>query len=181
VYLSGETSTIVEDTKTEQTAHPGILKKTPDENIRRKKGLFFRIWMIVWHKSLIGTRNNKQFDEKKENGAAQIFIPSNLIVSGKTPALKSILNLRILIGTKIITCRLDDNPLLPRTIQDCFVSINIEDYQSMNDLLAKEFNPLSITISSVENMPSTPVSYAELKQRLSLLIKMNLNGRDFFK
>jgi hypothetical protein len=86
-----------------------------------------------------------------------------------------------LIGTKIITCRLDDNPLLPRTIQDCFVSINIEDYQLMNDLLAKEFNPLSITISSVENMPSTPVSYAELKQRLSLLIKMNLIGRDFFK
>ena len=71
----------------------------------------------------------------------------------------------------MITCRLDDNLLLPRTIQDCFVGINIEDNQLMNDFIANEFNPLSITITSVENMPSTPISYSELRQRLIYLTK----------
>ena len=71
------------------------------------------------------------------------------------------------LGHKIITCRVNDDPLLPKTIQDCFVGITIEDHQLMNETLAKEFNPLSITISHVENMPSTPVSYAELRQRLN--------------
>ncbi len=69
-------------------------------------------------------------------------------------------------GFKTITCRLGDDPTLPRAIQDCFVSINIEDPQLLNEILAKEFNPLTITIGYVENMPSTPISYSELKQRL---------------
>jgi hypothetical protein len=68
----------------------------------------------------------------------------------------------------MITCRLDDDPLLPKSIQDCFVSITIEDHQLMNETLAREFNPLSITICHVENMPSTPISYSELKQRSAL-------------
>jgi hypothetical protein len=35
----------------------------------------------------------------------------------------------------------------------------------MKHTLANEFNPLSITICEVENMPSTPISYSDLKQR----------------
>lgn len=69
------------------------------------------------------------------------------------------------LGFKMITCRLGDDPTLPRAIQDCFVTINIEDPQSLNEILAKEFNPLTITIGYVENMPSTPISYSELRQR----------------
>jgi hypothetical protein len=80
------------------------------------------------------------------------------------------LNKENLIGFKTITCRLDDNLLIPKTIQDCFVNINIEDQQLINETIANEFNPLTITISHVENMPSTPISYHELKQRFYLLI-----------
>lgn len=70
-------------------------------------------------------------------------------------------------GFKTITCRLDDNPSIPKTIQDCFVNIHIEDHQLLNETFANEFNPLTVTISHVENMPSTPISYFELKQRLT--------------
>ncbi len=79
--------------------------------------------------------------------------------------------MKLLLGFKIITYRLDENLLIPKTIQDCFVSINIEDYQLMNETLANEFNPLTITISHVDNMPSTPISYSELKQRFDFSIK----------
>jgi hypothetical protein len=41
----------------------------------------------------------------------------------------------------------------------------------MNETLANEFNPLTITISHVDNMPSTPISYSELKQRFDFSIK----------
>jgi hypothetical protein len=78
---------------------------------------------------------------------------------------------KIFLGFKIITCRVDDNPSIPKTIQDCFVNINIEDQQLINEILANEFNPLIITISHVENMPSTPISYFELKQRFYFLIE----------
>jgi hypothetical protein len=67
-----ENSTIIDETT--MNSHPGILKKTPDENIRRK------------------TKNNKQYDEKKEKGSAQIFIPSNLIFAGNHPYLQSFPN-----------------------------------------------------------------------------------------
>lgn len=68
-------------------------------------------------------------------------------------------------GFKTITCRLDDHLSLPKAIQDCLVSINIEEHQLLNEVLANEFNPLTITISHVENMPATPISYPELRQR----------------
>jgi hypothetical protein len=61
--------------------------------------------------------------------------------------------------------------LIPKTIHDCFVSINIEDYQLMNEALANQFNPLTIRISHVENMPSTPISYSELRQRLDISLQ----------
>ncbi|CAF0720803.1 unnamed protein product [Adineta steineri] len=135
--LNGDFKTL----NTNQNLNPGILKKSleksetkPVEPVSPKKG----------------TRSsNKQNEEKKANGTAQIIVPSNLIIA----------------GFKMITCRLDDNPLLPKAIQDCFVSINIEDPQLMNEVLAKEFNPLTVTICYVENMPSTPLSYSELKER----------------
>lgn len=66
----------------------------------------------------------------------------------------------------MITSRIDDRVVLPKTIQDCFASIQIENHQLMSETLANEFNPLSITICDVENMPSTPLSYSELQQRL---------------
>jgi len=120
---------------------------------------------------------NKHDDEKKEKGAAQIIVPNNLIFSGRMIELFffcSIISIKkFFLGFKIITCRLDDDPLIPPTIQDCFVNIHIEDYQLLNETLAKEFNPLTITISHVENMPSTPISYSELKQRLNFLLKKN--------
>ena len=65
----------------------------------------------------------------------------------------------------MITSRLDDDADLPKTIQDCFISLTIEDHSSFKEILAKEFNPMSITISYVENMPSKPIPYVELKQR----------------
>ncbi|CAF4536166.1 unnamed protein product, partial [Rotaria sp. Silwood2] len=55
---------------------------------------------------------------------------------------------------KIITCRVDDDVLLPRSIHDCFASIKIEDYQLMNETLANEFNPLSITICKMNLLKS---------------------------
>ncbi|UJR38075.1 hypothetical protein I4U23_030756 [Adineta vaga] len=140
--LSGENKMTLDGTmiQSSQSPHHGILKKSPEkietkpvENVVHKKG----------------SRTNKQNDEKKLNGIAQIVIPSNLIFA----------------GYKTITYRLGDDPLLPRAIQDCFVSINIEDPELMHGTLAKEFNPLTITICHAENMPSTPISYTELKQR----------------
>ncbi|CAF2491807.1 unnamed protein product [Rotaria sp. Silwood2] len=140
--LCGENNALIGESTPNPTEnrYSSLLKKTPDENetkpeenIKRKKG----------------TKIHRQYDEKKEKGAAQINIPSNLIFA----------------GAKIITCRVDDDVLLPRSIHDCFASIKIEDYQLMNETLANEFNPLSITICHVENMPSTPISYSELKQR----------------
>ena len=68
-------------------------------------------------------------------------------------------------GFKLITCRLDDDLPLPHTLRDCLVNVNIEDYQAMKETLARELNPLTINLSHVENMPSTPISYADLQQR----------------
>ncbi|CAF0826393.1 unnamed protein product [Rotaria sordida] len=140
--LSGENNVLIDDpiSNSTENQYSSLFKLTPDENekkveenVKRKKG----------------TRIHRQYDEKKEKGAAQINIPSNLIFA----------------GFKIITCRLSDDSVLPRSIYDCFVNIKIEDHQLMNEKLANEFNPLSITICHVENMPSTPISYSELQQR----------------
>ncbi|CAF1074162.1 unnamed protein product [Rotaria sp. Silwood1] len=140
--LSGENNALTDETTPNPTENrpSSLFKRTPDENETKTEENI---------KRKKGTRIHRQYDEKKDKGTAQITIPSNLIFA----------------GFKIITSRLDDHAILPRSIHDCFVSIKIEDHQLMNETLTNEFNPLSITICHVENMPSTPVSYSELKQR----------------
>ncbi|CAF0974604.1 unnamed protein product [Adineta ricciae] len=140
--LSGEPKTALDETTARSNPSPqhGILKKGVEKAESKSMER-------VTHKK--GPKSNKQNEEKKLNGIAQIIIPSNLIFA----------------GYKIITYRLPDDSSLPHTIQDCFASIKIEDPQSLHTALAKEFNPLTITICHVENMPSTPISYTELKQR----------------
>ena len=78
VCLSGKSNAVTDGTTpvTDRTAPRGILKNTPDENAttqsaddpKRKRG---------------GLKTNKQNDEKKEKGAAQIIIPNNLIFAGR--------------------------------------------------------------------------------------------------
>jgi hypothetical protein len=65
----------------------------------------------------------------------------------------------------VITCRLNEDLTLPKAIQDCFVAMTIDDHRLMKEILANEFNPLSVTIEHVEQMPSTPTCYSTLKQR----------------
>ena len=121
---------------------------------------------------LLGNKMTKQFDEKKEKGAAQIIIPNKLIFAGKRYSLLEYFVIKkIYLGFKSITCRLDDDPAIPKTIADCFVNINFENHQFLSEALANQFNPLTITISHVENMPSTPVSFAELKHRLEFCFR----------
>ena len=87
---------------------------------------------------------------------------------------KQILISTVRLGTKMITCRVGDDPPLPRSIQDCFASIIMDDFQVLNEMIAREFNPLTITLCHVENMPSTPVSFDELRERFVLLSVMTL-------
>ncbi|CAF2086152.1 unnamed protein product [Rotaria magnacalcarata] len=137
-----ESSTHIEGSISTPTKNenPIIVKSSPDENEAKPNDNI---------KQKKGTRSHKHQDEKREKGTAQIHIPSKLIFA----------------GFKMITSRLNDDLILPKSIQDCLVSIKIEDYELMKDTLANEFNPLSITIYDVENMPSTPISYSDLKQR----------------
>ena len=108
----------------------------------------------------------KQNEEKKENGAAQMVVPSNLILAGIVVHRTFVRHRHVFIaGFKLITCRLAEDLSLPHTIRDCLVSVNIEDYQVMKMTLARELNPLTINLSHVENMPSTPISYADLQLR----------------
>lgn len=74
-YLSGENNTIIDEmtSNISQNPHPGILKHSPDENINKTPENIKR------KKS---SKSNKQFDEKKEKGAAQIIVPSKLIFAG---------------------------------------------------------------------------------------------------
>ncbi|CAF0762637.1 unnamed protein product [Didymodactylos carnosus] len=89
----------------------------------------------------------KHVDEKREKGAIQIIFPSKLLF----------------VGSKEITCRIDDKT--PQAIKDCFVNLSIDDFDVLSEHLATEYNPLSLKICHVVNMPSTPLSFKELRKQ----------------
>jgi len=53
------------------------------EDAKRKKGLLFDNSNTIYQSIFIGFKLTKQNDEKKEKGAAQIIIPTNLIFAGR--------------------------------------------------------------------------------------------------